>query len=280
MQRLKLRLIRPAICLLVSFSFVTSVAANRPESAQKQSPAKIRVSIVCDGAKRTERTTQKSVGAILKESGIELGPADIVHPNLNAKPTEGMEIRVVRVTNQTIVERLPTAYKTIRKPAPELRPGLVQVKTEGENGEKLLYYSVRYEDGTEVSRSKIRSEIVKPATDKVILIGQQGVNTSRGFIASRKVMKMQASAYDPGPRSCGRYATGRTAIGMRAGYGVVAVDPKVIPLRTRLYIEGYGFAIAGDTGRAIKGNRIDLGYDTYAAAKKFGRRTVTVHILH
>jgi 3D (Asp-Asp-Asp) domain-containing protein len=59
----------------------------------------------------------------------------------------------------------------------------------------------------------------------------------------------------------------------------VAVDPRVIPLRSRLYVEGYGLAIAGDTGRAIKGNRIDLGFNTYREAMRFGRRSVIVHIL-
>jgi 3D (Asp-Asp-Asp) domain-containing protein len=66
---------------------------------------------------------------------------------------------------------------------------------------------------------------------------------------------------------------------MRAGYGVVAVDPRHIPLGSRLYIEGYGFAIAGDTGGAIKGHRIDLGYGNYRAARSFGRKKVTVHVL-
>ena len=90
---------------------------------------------------------------------------------------------------------------------------------------------------------------------------------------------MVATAYDPGPRSCGRYASGWTAIGMRAGKGVVAVDPSVIPLGTRLYIEGYGPAVAGDVGRAIKGRRIDLGYGTYREAIAWGRRTVRVYVL-
>ncbi|MCX8053988.1 MAG: 3D domain-containing protein, partial [Armatimonadetes bacterium] len=103
--------------------------------------------------------------------------------------------------------------------------------------------------------------------------------TSRGEFRTRRVLTMHATAYDPGPRSCGRYATGRTACGLQAGYGVVAVDPRVIPLGTHLYIEGYGHAIAGDRGRAIKGNRIDLGFSTYKEAIRFGRKRVTVHVL-
>ncbi|MGQ0571923.1 MAG: 3D domain-containing protein, partial [Armatimonadota bacterium] len=77
----------------------------------------------------------------------------------------------------------------------------------------------------------------------------------------------------------GRGVDGTTAIGLRAGYGVVAVDPQIIPLRSILYIEGYGQAIAGDTGGAIKGHRIDLGFSTAREAYKFGRRPVRVYIL-
>jgi 3D (Asp-Asp-Asp) domain-containing protein len=62
-------------------------------------------------------------------------------------------------------------------------------------------------------------------------------------------------------------------------YGVVAVDPRVIPLGTRLFVEGYGSAIAGDTGGAIKGNRIDLCFNSDDEAEKVGRRTVRVLIL-
>jgi 3D (Asp-Asp-Asp) domain-containing protein len=70
-----------------------------------------------------------------------------------------------------------------------------------------------------------------------------------------------------------------TALGWQAGYGIVAVDPRVIPLRTRLYIPGYGYAVAGDTGGAIRGSRIDLGFNTYRDARQFGRRNVTVYLL-
>jgi 3D (Asp-Asp-Asp) domain-containing protein len=66
---------------------------------------------------------------------------------------------------------------------------------------------------------------------------------------------------------------------LRIGYGLAAVDPSYIPLGTRLYIEGYGHAVAGDTGGSIRGNRIDLGFDSKSEADRFGTRTVVVHIL-
>ncbi len=91
-----------------------------------------------------------------------------------------------------------------------------------------------------------------------------------------KVLTMVATAYSP--REPG--LTEATASGMRATKGVVAVDPRVIPLGTRLHVEGYGNCIAGDTGSAIKGNRIDLCFDTLEEMNAFGGyRTVRVEIL-
>jgi 3D (Asp-Asp-Asp) domain-containing protein len=90
------------------------------------------------------------------------------------------------------------------------------------------------------------------------------------------VLRMTATAYTA---YCGGRCSGRTALGWQAGYGIVAVDPRVIPLRTRLYIPGYGYAVAGDTGGSIRGSRIDLGFNTYRDARQFGRRDILVYIL-
>ena len=89
------------------------------------------------------------------------------------------------------------------------------------------------------------------------------------------VMSMEATAYLPNDPGC----TGITAIGIPATYGVVAVDPGIIPLGSRVYIPGYGEAIAADTGGAIYGYRIDLCMEDYYEAMDFGRRTVTVYLL-
>ena len=88
---------------------------------------------------------------------------------------------------------------------------------------------------------------------------------------------MTATAYSAFKKG-GGYGT--TASGRQARYGVVAVDPKVIPLGTNLYVEGYGYAVAADTGGAIKGNKIDLCFEkSNSELMKFGRQTVTVYIL-
>ncbi len=76
--------------------------------------------------------------------------------------------------------------------------------------------------------------------------------------------------------STGYALAGRTATGMPVGWGVVAVDPSVIPLGTRLTIPGYGEGVAADTGGTVRGNTIDLWFPTLAEARAWGRRTVTI----
>ena len=71
---------------------------------------------------------------------------------------------------------------------------------------------------------------------------------------------------------------GKTAIGLPVGKGIVAVDPKVIRLRTRLYVPGYGRGIAADVGSAIKGRIIDLWFPTVEAARAWGRRSVVITV--
>ena len=86
---------------------------------------------------------------------------------------------------------------------------------------------------------------------------------------------MHASAYLPSDGG----GSGITASGIPARRGVVAVDPNVIPLGSRLYIPGYGEAIAADTGGAIVGQKIDLCMESYDEAIQFGRRNVEVYVL-
>ncbi len=104
---------------------------------------------------------------------------------------------------------------------------------------------------------------------------------SRGSSVPRytKVMTMVATAYCPCNQCNYPYGGKPSYIGLPLGHGIVAVDPNVIPLGTRLYIEGYGEAIAADTGGAIKGNRIDLCFSDHQSALKFGIQNVKVYVL-
>lgn len=84
-----------------------------------------------------------------------------------------------------------------------------------------------------------------------------------------------ATAYIADCEDC----SGTTSTGMRAGRGIVAVDPHVIALGTKLYIPGYGNALAGDTGGDIRGRRVDLGFDSLREAERFGRQEIVVYVL-
>lgn len=92
--------------------------------------------------------------------------------------------------------------------------------------------------------------------------------------ASRSMI-MNASAYSAYDDGNGQYTSGGTFLRK----GIIAVDPSIIPLGTRVYVAGYGYAIADDTGGSIRGNKIDLAYDSHSEAIQFGRRNVTVYLL-
>lgn len=150
---------------------------------------------------------------------------------------------------------------TVYQDDPETEAGEEKILEEGEDGKKTKIFKIVYsKDGKEYERNLISVETT-PAKDKKILRGTKIVwktlETPNGEIKYWKKMRVYATHYDSHCLGCDEW----TAIGMRAGKGVIAVDPKVIPLRSKVYIPGYGPAVAGDTGGAIKGNIIDLGFD-------------------
>ncbi|MBC7328520.1 G5 domain-containing protein [bacterium] len=173
----------------------------------------------------------------------------------------------------TVVEEIapPTELKLEKR----LREGIRVILKEGKPGLKKVRYEVRYINGKEEKRVLGEKMIRKPQPTIVL----QGVGrhlSSRGGIDRvKKVLIMEATAYCAGRGGVDRV----TATGIRAEYGIAAVDKRVIKLGTLLYVEGYGLAIAADVGRAIKGNRIDLFMESYAEAKRWGRRKVKVYIL-
>lgn len=134
-----------------------------------------------------------------------------------------------------------------------------------------------------VSQSKVAERVIREPVTEIVHYGTlpplKKLVTKSGTYYYRKSFIVTATAYEPSEVSCGKYADGFTSIGLKAGPGIIAVDPRVIPMRTKVYVEGYGYAIAGDVGSAIKGNRIDVCFDTVREALNFGRRKVRIYIL-
>lgn len=154
--------------------------------------------------------------------------------------------------------------------------GRMREHKEGTKGRLVDVYRVEEKDGKEVL-TLVRTDRVEPMS-QIFYVGKPRFELSRGNYSRTKSITMEASAYDPSAGR-GRHATFRTATGQKAEMGVCAVDPNFIPLGTVLYVEGYGLALACDKGSAIKGKKIDLCFPTRAAALKFGRKRVKVHVL-
>jgi 3D (Asp-Asp-Asp) domain-containing protein len=200
------------------------------------------------------------------------------------------EVSVVKVIKR--IEKVETAIpfktKVVRDTSMSISENSIQ--TQGVEGIDCETYEVLLYDGEEVERTFISKERTREPVDEVRLMGTKGGEKEKGENFSySKVLTCNATAYDLSFQSCGKNpghpAYGITATGTRARYGTVAVDPKVIPLGTRMYIETedgsfvYGYCIAEDTGGAIKGNKVDLFFDSNSDCMQFGRRNVKVYIL-
>lgn len=191
----------------------------------------------------------------------------------------------------TSVKEEEIAFQTAYVQSDSLYVGEEVTTQEGVKGIKKVTTTNKLVDGKLVD-VVISEEIVKEPVNEIVKIGTKekvaepvmpaaSGTTASGLNYSR-VLTLDATAYCPCSKCCGKWANGVTASGMKAGYGVAAVDPRVIPLGTKLYVEGYGYCVAGDTGGAIKGNRIDLCYGSHSAAlaSGFGHKSTKVYILN
>jgi 3D (Asp-Asp-Asp) domain-containing protein len=195
-----------------------------------------------DRSTRTIVTADTTVGDVLRGERVRLGRDDEVTPPVRSQVVANETIDVVRIRTWIAHERTATRDTTVR-------------------------YTER--DGVQ-TRTILGSRIVYPSLARV---------AAQGFASAMRIagsaLHMIATAYTAGCYGC----SGITASGVRAGFGIIAVDPSVIPLGTKVFIPGYGRAVAGDTGGAIQGHRVDLGFDSESAAIQFGRRPVTLYVL-
>jgi len=172
------------------------------------------------------------------------------------------------------------ADPTIRYSA-HLAPGERKIVHSGARGVAWVTERVTTWDDVVVNRQVLSRQVVHSPKPDVVVVGTPktlaDLRRLMPNVALGAAMTMVATAYTADTASAA--PTGYTATGILAQEGVVAVDPRVIPLGTKLFVPGYGFALAADTGGAIIGNRIDLCMDSYDEAIQFGRRPVQVFIL-
>ena len=162
-----------------------------------------------------------------------------------------------------------------------LKPGQRKFVSQGWPAVRQVAERVVLWDDVVVERHTLSVQTLQLGKADVILEGvpltwQQFASSHQGAKLAG-IYTMEATAYTAWTASSN--PTGRTATGMKASYGIVAVDPSIIRLGTHVFIPGYGFAVAADTGGAIVGHRIDLCMESVRDAVIFGRRPVKVYVL-
>ncbi|NOZ50843.1 MAG: DUF348 domain-containing protein [Chloroflexi bacterium] len=241
------------------------------------------VEITVAGETYVTRTQQHTVGDALAEQGISVFGLDRVEPPLTTPLRPYTHVRIVRVQESIVYEDEYLPFEAVWVPDDALPIDQRRVKQAGATGIKRLRYRVRSEDGVEVSRTLEDDWLaVEPAT-KIIAYGRkitpQTLETPAGAIRYWRKIRMFATSYSPGTAGVdpSRPWYGRTRLGLPMRKGIVAVDPTVINLRQEVYVPTYGKGLAADTGSAIKGKHIDLGYDDHNL--RLWRQWVEVYLL-
>ena len=251
------------------------------------------VTVIADGQEFKLMTSKKTVREALEGEPVNLGHLDRVEgAGLDDEIVGGMKLKVVRVKKKLVSENEIIPYNVIKRENGSMDKGDYRVIKEGKEGVREKVYVVSYEDGKEVGKQLVSSTVVSEPETRIVEYGTVPVYmTARGEkFRYKKVLTMKATAYTASYEDTGKTPDhpefGITYTGIRAKKGVVAVDPKVIPLGTKLYIEGiggspdYGFAVAAEIGSAVKGNVIDLYMDSRQAVKQWGVKKVRVYILY
>lgn len=225
------------------------------------------LTIQVDGRTLATRSRQKTVGDALGEMGVALVGLDRVAPPLHASLRAYTDIRVTRVREDVVYEEQHIPFQIVFMADDNVPIDQQRIVHSGSQGVLRSRYRLRYEDGVEIARDLEDKWTAAAPQNKVIAYGRKiepiTIDSPDGPITYWRKMRVYTTAYSPArsgtPRSAPWY--GRTRIGLPLSKGLVAVDPSVIPMRQRMYVPGYGLALAADTGGGVKGRFIDLGYD-------------------
>lgn len=231
------------------------------------------VDITADGKTQKQTVLPKRVSEILRENNIQISNVDIVTPKLNEVIKKGDKIIVKRVTTKEGTKIKAIGHQTIYNSNSQITIGKVVVLKNGKDGKKNVRYLDKYIDGKKIGREIIDTNIIEESKDRVVSYGTKiSFETPEGLNYTQKITDVKAVAYHFSGTPVGAY-------GGRCQYGTVAVDTDLIPLGSRLYIEGYGYAIANDVGTGIKGKVVDLYMEEYEQCLIWGARWTTIYVL-
>lgn len=279
------------------------------------------VTVIRRGVKSTVGTYGETVEQLLSRMGLRLEEGDSLSCDASTPTFDGMTVEITNRRVETLTDHEVVPFKTKYFEDPTLKPNEIKILVKGSDGMIRRDTEVVYTNGVETSRRLVLEETEVEMVTQLVLCGYErheimeqpdapdhqmyhtyiygqnepdekethvatdiigdGVITtvSGNTYTYTKVLNVLATAY-----ACDGY-TGRTATGSIARVGAIAVDPKVIPLGTKMYIVSddgqyvYGYCTAEDTGGLIIGYRVDLYFDTIADCYEFGARNCKVYIL-
>ncbi|KJR47186.1 Cell wall-binding protein [Desulfosporosinus sp. I2] len=205
-------------------------------------------------------------------------------------PNEGAEHKTTTTTTNITVLEKGIPFETQYVESETLLPGMSQTQEKGEVGVLRQVIKTFEVDGQPVDQQVKSSYELKSPKKEIIIQNSKPIPPKKiivqtpkpGNIESQpidltnfkisKTFNVEATAYT--------YTGSNTATGVPPREGLIAVDPKIIAMGSKVYVEGYGYAIAADTGGAILGNRIDVFFGTLRQCIDWGRKPVRIHILN
>lgn len=238
-------------------------------------------------------STSTTVADFLKEHQVSLDEFDRVEPALEENVKANMAIKVIRVEKASDVLEEPIPFSEVKQEDASLSIGTEKMIQGGIAGKKKKTFEVIKENGKEISRNLQKEEIIQEAQNQKVAVGTkqevmqekvEGQKTETNEAKSEgeppgREFYVEATAYSPNCGGCQGISAGGYNYKANPNMKLIAVDPSIIPLGTKVWVEGYGYAVAGDTGGAIKGHRIDLLMPTEAQVYSFGRKQVKIKVL-
>ncbi|WP_260288330.1 G5 and 3D domain-containing protein [Peribacillus aracenensis] len=259
----------------------TKLKANMEVAIDKAFSLKL----VVGGDEKQVWSTSATVADFLKQQGVKLNDLDRVEPDLTEKVEAENTVNVVRIEKVTDVVEEPVDFAVITKKDDSLSKGKEKIVTEGKDGLISKEYEVIKENGKEVKRELLSEKVVNKKQDKVVTVGTRTTvaQASRGVTnvssSSGKEIYVSSTAYTASCKGCSGVTSTGVDLKSNPGAKIIAVDPNVIPMGSKVYVDGYGYAVAADKGGAIKGNRIDVFFSSKNDAYRWGVKRVKIRVL-
>ncbi|MEK4533850.1 ubiquitin-like domain-containing protein [Peribacillus sp. FSL K6-1552] len=260
----------------------TKMEANMEVAIDKAFSLKL----VVGGNEKQVWSTSTTVADFLKQQGVKLNDLDRVEPGLVEKVEAKNTVNVIRIEKVTDVVEEPVDFAVITKKDDSLSKGKENIVKEGKDGLISKKYEVVKENGKEVKRKLLSEKVVNKKQDKVITVGTKTTvaQASRGASnvnsTSGKEIYVSSTAYTASCKGCSGVTSTGVDLKSNPDAKIIAVDPSVIPMGSKVYVEGYGYAVAADKGGAIKGNRIDVFFSSKNDAYRWGVKKVKIRVLN